>query len=346
MNDSVDQFGATAETRPARTRHVWRSAAVAIVMCVWLLTGFFVVGGDETATVRVCGRVNRTEDGTVVLRPSGLYWHLPWPFTQIDRVRVNEVRVLTIGTAELDGSGSGEFLQTIDPSLNSRSLTGDRNILHVQINVEFRVLQDRIDEWLYSSTGIEERLHLLGGAVLSDVVLRSGVDFVHTLGHRDIRRAVLIRLRELVADQQFGIEIEDVTIASVAPPLRVKQEFVDVMNARADRETYINRARAYAEQRNSDALAQAEQVRNEAQSYRRRKIDLAKAEADSFNRMIDQLQAASVSTSIGYAQVRRMALRRRYIETLEEVYRTVEGKVFLDSGQPIDLTIHRNPAAD
>jgi len=48
------------------------------------------------------------------------------------------------------------------------------------------------------STVVERRLELLASSVLADVVLRSGVDFVHTLGHNEIRQAVLRRLEELV----------------------------------------------------------------------------------------------------------------------------------------------------
>jgi len=332
----------TAQPRRGRVAVI----VVGLLLTAWLMAGFYVVGADEAAVVRVCGRAWRTAEGTVRLQSSGLHYHLPWPLVQIDRVRINEVRTVTVGSADLDDVDSGEFLKAIDPSRQSQFLVGNRNILHVNLNVHYRISRERIDQWLYGSTASDQRLQLLAGAVLADVVLRCGVDFVHTLGHSQIRQAVLSRLREVVETNSLGVEIEDVTIASVAPPIRVKAEFVDVMNARADRETYINRARAYAEQKQADAVAEASKRRDEAEARRLQVVQLAAAEADSFNRMIDQFEQASATGSLNYVEVRQLAMRRRFIETLEEVYRNVDGKVFLDSGKPVDITIHRNPNQD
>ncbi|MDA1161570.1 MAG: protease modulator HflK [Planctomycetota bacterium] len=317
--------------------------AVAIAIA-WACSGIFVVGADEAAVVQVFGRAERTVDGVILLRNSGLYFHLPWPMTRVERVRMNEVRTVTVGSSELENlDAAGQFLQAIDPSQQSQLLSGDKNILHVQLNVSYRIANDRIDDWLFGSTVGEQQLQLLASSVLADVVLRSGVDFVHTLGHNEIRQAVLERLEELVEQNSLGVEVEDVTLASVAPPVRVKADFVDVMNARADRETYVNRARAYESQRLSDAQAESARLKNEARSYARRKVDLGRAEAESFNLLIDQLVEASSSSSTSYAEVRQLALRRQFIDTLEDVFRKVDAKVLLDSGQQVDITLHRNP---
>jgi modulator of FtsH protease HflK len=311
---------------------------------VWLCSGIFVVGTDEAAVVRVFGRAERTADGVVVLRSSGLYLHLPWPMTQVERVRMNEVRTVTVGSSELDDIESGgDFLRAMDESQQTQLLSGDKNILNVQLNVSYRISSDQVGDWLFGSTAVERRLELLASSVLADVVLRSGVDFVHTLGHNEIRQAVLLRLEQLVEQNSLGIDVEDVTIASVAPPVRVKADFVDVMNARADRETYVNRARAYESQRESDAKAQAAKLQNEARSYARRKVDLSRAEAESFNRLVDQFVVASNSGETSYLEVRQMALRRQFIDTLQDILSRVDAKVVLDSGKQVDITLHRNP---
>ncbi len=322
---------------------LWCSLVI-VLGVAWACSGIFVVGADEAAVVRVFGKAERTDAGVVLLRNSGLYFHLPWPITQIDRVRINEVRTVSVGNSELGDLGPDEpFLQTINSSQSDQLLSGDKNVLNVQLNVSYRVASDRVSEWLFGSTVVEQRLELLASSVLADVVLRSGVDFVHTLGHNEIRRAVLSRLTQLVEENSIGVELEDVTIASVAPPVRVKADFVDVMNARADRETYVNRARDYESQRQSAGSAEAAKLKNEARTYAQRKLDLAAAEAESFNRLIDQFVVASENRPSSYSEVRQMALRREFIDTLEEVLQKVDAKVLLDSGEQVDITLHRNP---
>tara|TARA_R110002072_G_scaffold927_1_gene7412 strand:- start:84495 stop:85556 length:1062 start_codon:yes stop_codon:yes gene_type:complete len=332
---------------PVEVRHSrWLAwcGSVAAMLTVWACSGIFVVGADEAAVLKVFGRAERTADGVVLLRNSGLYFHLPWPMTQVERVRINEVRTVSVGSSGLGDAGPDEpFLQVVGSSLNAELLSGDKNVLNVQLNVSYRIGSDRVGDWLFGSTTGERRLELLASSVLADVVLRSGVDFVHTLGHNEIRRAVLSRLTELAEQNSLGVEIEDVTIAGVTPPIRVKADFVDVMNARADRETYVNRARDYESQRESAATAEAAKLTNEARSYAQRKVDLAGAEAESFNRLIDQFVAAAEGGSASYDEVRQMALRREFIDTLAEIFQKVDAKVLLDSGQQVDITLHRNP---
>ena len=322
---------------------LWCSLLIVFVVS-WASSGIFVVGADEAAVVRVFGKAERTDAGIVLLRNSGLYFHLPWPITQIDRVRINEVRTVSVGNADLgDLSPDEPFLQAINSSQHDQLLSGDKNVLNVQLNVSYRVASDRVGEWMFGSTAVEQRLELLASSVLADVVLRSGVDFVHTLGHNEIRQTVLGRLTELANENDLGVELEDVTIASVAPPIRVKADFVDVMNARADRETYVNRARDYESQRESAGSAEAAKLKNEARTYAQRKVDLAAAKADSFNRLIDQFVVASKTGPSSYSEVRQMALRREFIDTLETVLQKVDAKVLLDSGEQVDITLHRNP---
>ena len=344
--DRSNSDAASTTTLAAGPSRRWLLLMSCVAVGCWLVTGFFVVRGDESGVVRIFGRAERTEDGAVRLRSNGVYWHLPWPCSTIDRVRLGEVRTVSVGSAEATTSEQTDLLRLMEPAGQSQFLTGDRNILQVQLNVQYRVSADAVEDWLYSAGEVEERLQMLSQAALSDVVLQSGVDFVHTLGHSEICGAVFDRLTALSNRSQLGVTIEDVTIAGVTPPVRVKSHFVDVMNARADRETYINRARAYAEQQLADAGASSQQILDQAESYRQKAMDLAQAEADSFHRLIDQLEATAKTLSLSYAEARQLAMQRQRLDTLQELYPRVKMQVLLDETQPVDLTLHRNPTGD
>ena len=324
----------------------WLLVMLCLAIGCWLATGFFVVRGDESGVVRIFGRAERNEDGNVRLRSNGVYWHLPWPCSTIDRVRLGEVRTVPVGPAEAVTSEQTDLLRLMEPTGQSQFLTGDRNILQVQLNIQYRVSVEAVEDWLYSAGDVERRLQLLAEAALSDVVLQSGVDFVHTLGHSEICGAVFDRLATLSDTSRLGVTIEDVTIAGVAPPVRVKSHFVDVMNARADRETYINRASAYAEQQLADAGASSRQLLDQAESYRQKTTDLAQAEADSFNRLVDQLETTATTLALSYAEARQLATQRQRLDTLQELYPRVKMQVLLDETQPVDLTLHRNPSGN
>ncbi len=320
-----------------------------LLLAGYLCSGFYVVRGNEKASVRRFGKAQYTNVGTdagvgtVSLRSSGLYFDLPWPFVEVDRVNVSEVRTLTIGSAEADDIEGSQFLQAVDAARQSQFLSGDKNILNLQIRVHYRISEEHVGDFLYGSLQPEQRLQLLAEAALADVVLRSGVDFVHTLGRSELRELMIRETRKLAETNRLGLEVDDVSIGSVYPPIRVKAQFLDVMNARADKQTYINQARAYAEQQQAAAFAMDQKIRNEAEIFKQQTVESARGKADSFTKIVDRFKVYEQQGIQSYAAARQMALKRRYIETMEEIFRKAAGKVLLDSGKSVDLTIFRDP---
>ncbi|MBW3542907.1 MAG: protease modulator HflK [Planctomycetes bacterium] len=310
-------------------------------LLAWLATGFYVVRGNETAVVRRCGRLVRAGEGRPLLVSSGLHYDLPWPFSQVDRTNLSEVRTLTIGRIDLDDGG--EFLQVVDPSSRSRFLTGDKNLLNLQLNVQYRVSPAGVDRWLYASESNEARLRALVESAAAELVSQSGVDFVHPLGLGELRRLLTLRVQHLVDEQNLGIAVDEVTIAGVSPPVQVKSDFLDVANARADKEKYIHAAEAFAEEQLQAAQARAQETLDTARIEHEQLVTNARGRSDRFRKLIAQLRHEASLGGRSYEDARGMALRREYLSTMEDVLQDVAGKVFLDSGQPVDLTIFRDP---
>jgi membrane protease subunit HflK len=338
MTDSVESLKTGSSESGRRFAARW---IVLAVLIVWLCTGIYIVPSDEVAVVSVFGKAQRTPDGTLQIQESGLYYQWPWPLGEVQRVRLFEPRTLTVGSDQ--DEDSGDFLQRFSASNDSRFISGDKNILNVELTVHYRLSRTDLDSWLFDAQYPEARLRAVVEATMSDVILRSGVDFVHTLGHASIRQTIQTSLQQRSAELKLGVEIDDVSISGVKPPIRVKAEFIDVMNARADRATYINRANAYAEQQLASAQAMSQKLANEAEAFQQKTIESAKAEADSFEAIVDQFALAGQSDSGSYATARKLTVERRYIDMLSKVYRNVAGKVFLDSGKQVDITIHRKP---
>lgn len=319
------------------------SSALLVVLAVYLASGFYVIKGNEKGVVRRFGRVLTHPGGTVALRGSGLHYDLPRPFAAVDRVNLNEVRTLTIGTAELeDATGTG-FLRSPASTRQSQFLTGDKNILNLQMTVQYRISQTNPERFLFATESPERRLRCLAESAAADLISRSGVDFVHPLGLDELREMLTSQTRELAEQYRLGLTVEEVVINAVYPPVQVKAAFLDVSNARADKDQYINEAHAYAEQRLAAARAQERQVLDQAEIYRQQVVETARGQADSFTKIVAQFQREEQDGIHSYAQARQMAMRRLYIETMESVLRKVAGKVLLDSGKPVDLTIFRDP---
>ncbi len=310
----------------------------------WLATCPYLVESNERAIVRVCGQVQRDSAGKPDLKASGLWFTWPWPLATIDRLRLNETQTLSIGLdAAPETNDVDAFLQPVAAGTKSQFLTGDRNVLNLQITVQYRVSEQHADDYLFQSDNAAKRLSARVESIAADLVSRSGADFVHPLGLGLLREMLTRLTRDAAVEMQLGVEVEDVSISSVSPPIRVKRDFLDVSNARADREKYIHAANAYAEQQLASARAEADGIVNEAQAYRQQKLGEARGEAASFEELVTKLQQFGNVDDPAYQEARSLALSRRYLDTMQSILQRVAAKVFLDSGKPVDITIFRDP---
>lgn len=300
-----------------------------LVIAGYLATGLFVVPGNEKAVVRRFGRA------ILPARPSGLHYDWPWPFAQIDRVNFNEVRTLTLGDVETDTN----FLRPTSAARPLLFLTGDKNLLLLRITVQYRISEAHVKDWLYASQSPISRLQSLVETTAAELVSRSGVDFVHTLGLASLNYRLFNEVRQQVESLRLGCEIEQVTVDRAEPAARVKSEFLDVSNARADMARSIHDARSYAEQKAAEARADASKIKDTADRESRVKVSTAQGAADRFETIVQQIHADAQTSDRTYEASRQMVMSRLTLETLRDALQKAKLKVVLDGDKPFDLTI-------
>lgn len=311
--------------------------AIIIVFLVWCATGVFVVQGDQQAVVRRFGRfVSDASSGDLKLFGSGLHWQLPYPFAEVDKVNLSEVHLLELATPEIQIDPLDEVLMAADSASETQFLTGDKNVLHVRLSVHYRIDQQYLRQYLTSSVSPQSRIQRLVEAHAADLIARSGVDFVHPLGVAELQ----LRLTESVRKPalEFGLNIDVVSIDQVDPPIRVKAEFLDVANAKADMDRYIQTAESYAAQQAATANSAARQILDASESVRHAMVESARGRSEIMSLILDQ-----IATAEDPLLTRTLVMRRFYVESMEEVLQSVSKKIFLESGESIDLMMFQSP---
>jgi len=343
--DLPTQAASSASTDFSEKPHTgfrrWHVLPVLLLLGAWLLSGFYIVRGNQQGVVRRFGELVRNDEGRVEISSSGLRWDLPWPLAQVDRVNTHEVRTLTVGLPEfgpeLNQDAAADFLKNVDPAHQSQFLTGDRNILNLQVTVHYHV--GDIERFLFRESLPRIRLRSLVESLVADAVSRSGVDFVYVLGRNRLREVLLHHLAASHLAEELGLVVDDVTVGAVYPPIQAKSEFLEVMNARAERQTHINNARAYQVKRSNESKAEANRVKLQADAYFSRSVAAAQGEAARFDLLVTQMQREAQSGTQDYAAARQLAMKRMYLETVQSIFSKVAAKIVIDSGQPVDLTI-------
>lgn len=314
-------------------RAAWLIAGAAL--CAWLASSVYIVAGDQRAVVLRCGKLV-SDNGRPVVKQSGLHFDWPWPFSRVRQVNVHEVRNLTIHPAAERSVSSDRLLDVLNDDHSTTYLTGDKNILHLEISVQYHVDETAISDFLFHHRDGEARLTRLLDRVTSDVLAECGVDYVHPLGLAELRVKLTQRMRVEAEKQRMGIAIDEVAVNDVAPPIAVKAAFLDVVNARTEKQNTIAVARAYAEQATTDAAANARAIVDAARGERERIVEAARGRAARFTQLVQELRSAE---SGNRKDNRRFAMERYYWESMKKILSNVKAKVLLEGDDPADVSV-------
>lgn len=289
--------------------------AIAVILAIYLATGIYSIGPSEVGLVKRFGRHVATVD-------PGLHYHLPSPIESVVAVNVLEVRKEEIGFRTVSPPPNPRY-QTVETE--ALMLTGDGNITHVEIVVQYRVKEpERFAFNLIDPSAIVKQA---AEAVLREQVATRTLDETLTEQRDVIGADTLIALQSLLDTYGTGIAIDNVQLQDVKPPDEVVSAFDDVNSARQDKEKLINQADEYALDILPRARGQAQEIGNQAEAYKQTRIKGAEGDVARFLEVLAKYE-------LGEAVTRT----RLYIEAMEAILPGMEKTILSeDAGGVLKL---------
>ncbi len=275
---------------------------VGVLAILWLLSGIYTVEPDEQGVILRFGKLNR-------LAGPGLHYHLPSPIETRIVPSVTQVYRNEVGFRTID---PGPPAQYSDRPKESLMLTGDENIVDVELVVQYRV--SSVTDALFKVSGLgvfESRgglVHDACEAVLRNVIGRHPIDQVLTEGKLQIQTEISDQLQELFNLYECGLTVETVQLQTVKAPAQVDAAFKDVASAKEDRERLVNEARGYQNDIIPKARGEAEKMVKEAEAYKVERVRGAAGDAERFKTVYAQYRKAPDVTE-----------KRMYLETMERI---------------------------
>ena len=263
-----------------------------VVVGLWLLSGFYMVGPGERGVRLTFGRFSG-------LSESGLHYRLPGPMQSHTIVDVARVRTAEVGYRTEGGAPRAVPEEAL-------MLTGDENIVAVQLFVQYLV-QDPV-AFLFQVRDAEEVLKHTAEIALRSSVGQNTIDFTMTEGRVEAQNQVKSLLQELLDDYQTGLLVTEARLLAVDPPSEVRDAFHDVVRAFEDRERLVQEAEGYAEQVVPSARGQSAQLILEAEAYREQRLIRAEGDAARFLALLAE-----------YQNVPDVMRERLYLESIEKV---------------------------
>ena len=117
---------------------------VIAVLGLWLLNGFYKVEADELGVVLRFGKLSNVTE-------PGLNYHLPFPVESVETPKVTEVKRVEIGFRTIYQGPPSRYEDMPEESL---MLTGDENIVDVELVVQYRVTPGLVRKALFNVRGL------------------------------------------------------------------------------------------------------------------------------------------------------------------------------------------------
>ena len=288
--------------------------AVVLFVLVLALTCVYTVDDKQQAVVTTFGKVTDITN-------AGLHFKLPFGIQKVQKVDVNVYQKIELGYVT---QGEGQYAVKTN---ESTMITGDYNIVNVDFFVEYKISNP--ERYLYSSNNPELILRNLIQSQMRNVVGSASVDSVLTDGKEKIQMQVKELVAEILEEYDIGLTLVEVRIQDAEPPTKaVIEAFKAVETAKQQAEAVVNDAKAYKNAQLPDAQAKADQLLQNAEYLRQKRINEAAQQVAMFQAMYTE-----------YAQNPDITRSRMYYEAISEILPGVKLYINTGDGTNVDMLL-------
>ncbi|MCI5901753.1 MAG: FtsH protease activity modulator HflK [Blautia sp.] len=296
--------------KPKRIRHVKRIVGVVI-----LAAAAVALGGDAAYQIQEQEQAVLTTLGVPkAVTETGLHFKIPL-IQKVQKVNTT-IQGFPIGYV----MGTNETVES-----EGLMITRDYNFIDVDFFVEYRI-SDPV-KYLYSSSQPEDILKNISQSCIRTVIAAYNVDDVLTTGKNEIQGKIREMIMENIEEQDIGIQLVNITIQDSEPPTQeIMRAFKAVETAKQGKETALNNANKYRNEKMPEAQAQADQIVQDAEAQKQVRINEAQAEVARFNAMYEE-----------YSKNPEVTKKRMFYETMEDVLPDM--KIIIDSGDGVQKVL-------
>ncbi len=273
----------------------------AVILLLLLYSSFYTVQEQERAAILTFGKY--TEETT-----AGLHFKWPYPIQEVVKVPAELTQVITIGYTQ-----RGDVITPNDEE--ALMITGDENIVSADAVVQWKI--SSIRDYLYNIDDPEQFMRNAASSSIRSVIGSTKLDYAITDGKTEIQEKVRELLIDLQAKYNTGMQIVGVKFQDIEPPDGlVSDSFRSVTNAREEKNTKINNASKYENDRIPKARGEAQALIENAEAVKKSRILNAEGDVAQFNAIYSE-----------YAKSPDVTESRLVIETLEKIL--PKAKIFI-----------------
>ncbi len=287
-----------------------RFATLGFVLALVLVFGtgsFYNIEEQEQAVLTTFGKA-------VSVTAPGLHFKFPL-IQRVQKVNTT-IQGFALGYDQEDNVSQEE---------DSLMITRDYNFVNVDFYIEYKV-SDPVKA-VYASKDPVHILQNISKSCVRTVIGSYDVDSVLTTGKNEIQSKVKDMIIAQLDRHDVGLQVVNVTIQDSEPPTaEVMEAFKAVETAKQGKETAINNANKYRNEKLPGAKAQIDKIMQEAEAEKTRRVNEANVEVAKFNAMYEE-----------YVKNPQVTKQRMFYEAMEEVLPGL--KVVIDGTNQMDTIL-------
>ena len=202
------------------------------------------------SVVTLSPTIAKTRAPSIAWIGSGVGFTLPAPIERVQKVDVENIRTMELGSA----------------STETLMLTGDQNIIDIAYSVRWNIRDP--ESFLFEVANPEETIRQVAESAMRAVVARVTLDDAIGDKRGEIEAQVQENMQRILNNYGAGVTIQGVAIKQADPPAAVLDAFKEVTAAQQEAQSYINQARAYALQLTAKAQGEATAFDKVYEQYR------------------------------------------------------------------------------
>jgi modulator of FtsH protease HflK len=276
----------------------------ALVLLVWLASGFYIVDEGRRGVVTRFGKYTETT-------LPGPRWHLPYPVETVELVDFSQVKTVEIGYRNSTANKNAK---------EATMLTEDENIIDIQFAVQYKLSEspNSAEQYVFNNRKPDEMVKFVAESAIREIVGKAKMDFALYEGREQIAAQTRDLMQKSMDRYKTGVYIQKVTLQSVQPPDKVQAAFDDAVKAAQDRVRLVNEGQAYANDVIPRARGTASRLMEEANGYNTEVTQRAEGDASRFRSILTE-----------YARAPGVTRDRLYLDMMQSVL-TNSSKVLID----------------
>ena len=253
--------------------------ALAIGAALLVSTMFYVVQPGEQAALYRFGKLDESR-----IADPGFHLKLPWPIDKVDYYNVDRVATVRIG---YDNPTGTDYLWTMSHGGEEYPLlTGNGNeVVVVNIKLAYRI--NDLYSYVSTSSAPESVLSAVAYESIMRRTINTTLDAFLSVDRASLSYDLKEELERFTKDSKLGVEVVDVIIENIHPPVDVADVYQAVITASVDKAALITSASTEALQLVNYAKYYKEQLINDAQKKQADAVGAATGELAYYFAMME-----------------------------------------------------------